>query len=177
MKTLELRAAAKGLNKSHRRFALLFGRVENQVHSLGYVRGLLLAEGRKSVEPMALMFGGSVLQILAIEQATVLAWQRFLTVAQWEADMVQREIQAVFNEEFVPSTRRWSIGTVGVIDESSFPKSGKESVGVQRQWCGRLGKTENCQVGLFLVGVTPDGTALLDYRLFPPEHGWADSAT
>ena len=88
--------------------------------------------------------------------------------------MVQREIQAVFNQQFVPSTGRWSIGTVGVIDEASFVKSGTESVGVQRQWCGRLGKTENCQVGVFLLGVTPAGSALLDQQLFLPEHGWAD---
>jgi len=175
MKTVELRAAAKKLGKSHRRFASLFGRVENQRHSLGYMRGLLLAEGRKSVEPMALVFGGPEIQAPAIEQAAVLAWQRFLTAAQWEAIVIQREIQAVFKEEFVPSARHWPMGTVGVIDESSFPKSGKESVGVQRQWCGRLGKTENCQVGVFLVGVTPDGTALLDHQLFLPEHGWADN--
>jgi SRSO17 transposase len=94
MKTVELRAAAKKPGKSHGRFAPLFGRVENQQHSLGYVRGLLLAEGRKSVEPMALLFGGPAFQTPAIEQATVLAWQRFLTAAQWEADMVQREIHA-----------------------------------------------------------------------------------
>jgi SRSO17 transposase len=175
METVELRAAAKKLNRLHERFASWFGRVENQRHSLGYLRGLLLAEGRKSVEPMALMFGGPEGEAPAIEQATVLAWQRFLTTTQWEAAMIQREIQAVFNEELVPSARRGPIGTVGVIDESCFPKSGKESVGVQRQWCGRLGKTENCQVGVFLVGVTPDGTALLDHQLFLPEHGWADN--
>ena len=174
MKTVELRAAAERLEKLHMRFAPLFGRVESQGHSLGYLRGLLLAEGRKSVEPMALVFGGPTWTSPAIEQATALAWQRFLTVSPWKAEMVQREIQAVFNEQFVPSTRRWSIGTVGVIDESGFVKSGTESVGVQKQWCGRLGKTENCQVGVFLVGVTPAGTALLDQQLFLPQHGWAD---
>ena len=68
-----------------------------------------------------------------------------------------REIQAVFNEEFVPTASRWPIGTVGVIDGSGFVKHGPESVGVQRQWCGRLGKKENCQVGVFLLGVTPAG--------------------
>ena len=68
---------------------------------------------------------------------------------------MQREIQAVFNEEFAPAGKKWPMGTVGIIDESSFVKKGKESAGVQKQWCGRLGKKENCQVGVFLVGATP----------------------
>ena len=174
MKTVELRAAATRLEKLHRRFAPCFGRVENRQHALGYLRGLILGEGRKSAEPMALVFGGSTPDALEIQQAHVLAWQRFLTVAHWEAFNVQREIQSVFNEEFAPAGKNWPIGTVGIIDESSFVKSGHESVGVQKQWCGRLGKTENCQVGVFLVGATPAGTVLLDQQLFLPEHGWAD---
>ena len=57
----------------------------------------------------------------------------------------------------------------GVIDESSFAKKGAHSAGVARQHNGRLGKEDNCQVGVFLVGVTPAGTALLDHQLFLPE--------
>ena len=73
----------------------------------------------------------------------------------------------------MPTVKQWSLGTVGVIDESGFVKAGTESVGVAPQWCGRLGKTQNCQVGVFLTGVTPAGTALLDARLFLPEE-WID---
>jgi len=175
MKTVELRAAASRLEKLHRRFASCFGRAEKRQHALGYLRGLILGEGRKSAEPMALVFGGSTPDAPEIRQCHVLAWQRFLTVAHWEANNVQREIQAVFNEEFVPTGKKWSIGTVGIIDESSFVKKGTESVGVQRQWCGRMGKKENCQVGVFLVGATPAGTVLLDHQLFLPEHSWADN--
>ena len=47
--------------------------------------------------------------------------------------------------------------TLTLIDGSGFVKRGSESVGVARQWCGRLGKQENCQVGVFLLGVTPAG--------------------
>jgi SRSO17 transposase len=173
MKTVELRAAAAKLERLHRRFIPCFGRRENREHSLGYVRGLLLAEGRKSVEPMALMFGGPSGARPTIDPSTVLSWQRFLTVSPWEAQAVQREIEAVFNEEFVPTSSQWAIGTVGVIDGSSFVKRGSESVGVQRQWCGRLGKEENCQVGVFLVGVTPAGSALLDHQLYLPQ-SWAE---
>lgn len=100
--------------------------------------------------------------------------QEFLTDSPWEASDVFQEIQAVFAEELVPTTAQWSLGTVGVIDESGFEKAGTESVGVARQWCGRLGKTENCQVGVFLVGVTPGGVAGLDAQLFLTEERAAD---
>ena len=175
MDTVELRAAAARLVKLHGRFATLFGRRECQEHSLGYLRGLLLGEGRKSVEPMALVFGGPSKDEPEIAQHVALAWQRFVTVSPWEALAVEQEIQAVFNEEFVPTARQWPIGTVGVIDGSGFVKRGTESVGVERQWCGRLGKKENCQVGVFLLGVTPAGSALLDHQLYLPE-AWAADA-
>jgi hypothetical protein len=81
MDTVELRAAAAArLLKLHGRFAPLFGRREPQEHSLGYLRGLLLADGRKSVEPMALHFGGQSEDEVQIAQSVALAWQRFLTV-------------------------------------------------------------------------------------------------
>jgi SRSO17 transposase len=175
MDTVELRAAAARLLKLHGRFAPLFGRHEPQEHSWGYLRGLLLADGRKSVEPMALHFGAPSEEQAKIAQRFALAWQRFLTVSPWEAQAVQQEIQAVFNEEFVPTAQEWPIGTVGVIDGSGFVKRGTESVGVERQWCGRLGKKENCQVGVFLLGVTPAGTALLDHQLYLPETWAADA--
>ena len=175
MDTIELRAAAERLAKLHERFARCFGRRECREHALGYLRGLLLATGRKSVEPMALHFGGPSPEQPQIDQAVALAWQRFLTCSPWEAQEVQREIQAVFNEEFVPMAAQWPIGTVGVLDASGFVKRGTKSVGVQRQWCGRLGKQENCQVGVFLVGVTPAGTALLDDQLYLPETWAADA--
>jgi SRSO17 transposase len=175
MDTIELRAAAARLLKLHGRFAPLFGRREPQEHSLGYLRGLLLADGRKSVEPMALRFGGRSEEQAKIAQRFALAWQRFLTASPWEAQAVQQEIQAVFKEEFVPTASAWPIGTVGVIDGSGFVKHGSQSVGVQRQWCGHVGKRENCQVGVFLLGVTPAGTALLDHQLYLPE-AWATDA-
>jgi SRSO17 transposase len=176
MDTIELRAASNRLTKLHEHFARCFGRRECREHALGYLRGLLLGIGRKSVEPMALVFGGSSPNQPEIEQSVALAWQRFLTVSPWEANAVQQELQAVFNEEFVPTASQSPIGTVGVIDGSGFVKHGPESVGVQRQWCGRLGKKENCQVGVFLLGVTPAGNALLDHQLYLPETWAADEA-
>ena len=142
-------------------------------HSLVYLKGLLSNLERKSVEPIALQFsrrpdGG------AATQNEVVALQGFVTSSPWEAGNVFAEIQAVFAEELVPSTSQWSIGTVGVIDESGFVKAGTESVGVANQWCGRVGKTTNCQVGVFLTGVTPAGVSALDAQLFLTEEWIAD---
>lgn len=167
MTTECLRAAARNLARLHQRFAPLFGRAEPRVHSRIYIHGLILHQGRKSVEPMALHLAHESGQPKS--QARVLAMQGFLTDSPWSQSEVQREIQAVFLERLVPSARQWSVGTVGVIDESSFVKRGEHSVGVARQHCGRLGKIDNCQVGVFLVGVTPAGSALLDHQLYLPK--------
>jgi SRSO17 transposase len=171
MTTYDLRATARELVGLHQRFAPLFGRKEAQAQSLVYLNGLLLANGRKSAEPIALAFGQA--RDDGISQNQVLALQRFLTYSPWSAQDVQREVQHVFAQRLMPSATHWSIGTVGVIDESGFVKKGRESVGVQRQYCGRVGKKENCQVGVFLVGVTPAGTALMDQQLYLPQ-SWTE---
>jgi SRSO17 transposase len=173
MTTNELRATARELVTLHQRFAPFFGRKEAQAQSLIYLNGLLLAPGRKSAEPMALIFGEP--DDDGISQNQVLALQRFLTYSPWSPQDVQREIQSMFAQRLAPSTADWPIGTVGVIDESGFVKKGQESVGVKRQYCGRVGKRENCQVGVFLVGVTPAGNALLDQQLYLPRC-WASDA-
>src|SRR5258708_4320721 len=173
MTTSEVRAAARELVHLHQRFAPLFGRKEAQAQSLIYLNGLLVAPGRKSAEPMALLFGQSDDE--GISQNQVLALQRFLTYSPWDPHAVQGTIQAVFAEKLVPSVAEWSIGTVGVIDESGFVKKGSHSVGVERQYFGRVGKKENCQVGVFLVGVTPAGSALLEHQLYLPATWAADA--
>ena len=169
----EVCAAARRMVDWHRRFAGLFGRKESQGHSLVYLKGLLSNLERKSVEPIALQFSRRSNGDDAA-QNEVVALQGFLTASPWEAGDVFAEIQAVFAEELVPSASQWSIGTVGVIDESGFVKAGTESVGVTNQWCGRVGKTTNCQVGVFLVGVTPAGVSALDTQLFLTERWIAD---
>lgn len=154
-----MRAAAYHLSELHQRFAPLFGYQPAQDHSLVYLRGLLLQEGRKNTEAIALNFAAGKVRPL----------QEFLACSPWDYRLVQQEIQAVFAQALVPSTSPWNIGTVGVIDESSFPTKGTPSVGVDRPWCGRLGKKDNCQVGVYLVGVTPAGSALLEHQLYLPE--------
>src|SRR5262245_47940174 len=175
MTTDELRAAADELVGLHGRFAPLFGRVEAREHSFAYLHGLLSAHGRKSVEPMALVFGDGSNDD-PVDGNVVIRMQRFITASPWKWNSVQCEIQKVFAEQFAPSAADWPVGTIGVIDESGFPKKGKESVGVARQYCGRLGGVENCQVGVFLIGTVPAGTALLDHELYLPKSWIKDRA-
>ena len=61
-----------------------------------------------------------------------------------------------------------------VLDGSDFPKQGRKSVGVARQYCGRLGKVANCQAGMFLAYVSPLGRALVDKGLYLPESWTSD---
>jgi SRSO17 transposase len=171
----EVRAAARKVTILHERFIPLFGRKESREHSGVYVKGLLSDQKRKSVEPIALQFARGPDGAVAT-QNEVVALQGFLTHSPWEATAVFQEIQAVFAEELMPTSAESPIGTVGVIDESGFVKAGTESVGVARQWCGRLGKAANCQVGVFLTGVTPGGTALLEAQLFLTEERSVDRA-
>ena len=171
----EVRAAARRVTQWHERFAPLFGRKESQEHSLVYLKGLLSDQQRKSIEPIALQFARGP-DGAAATQNEVVALQGFITYSPWKEADVFQEIQAVFAEELMPTAAQSSIGTVGVIDESGFVKAGTESVGVAQQWCGRLGKSANCQVGVFLTGVTPGGTAFLDAQLFLTEERSADKA-
>ena len=127
MTTNELRAAADRLQLLHARFAHLFGRREAREHSLIYLQGLLGCDERKCSQPIALKF------CQESQRKEVLAMQRFVTVSPWESLAVMREIQAVFAEELMPSTQQWSLGTVGIIDESGFPKRGTHSVGAARR--------------------------------------------
>src|ERR1019366_10808850 len=98
---------------------------------------------RKRIEPIAIFVGDGKFSAL----------QKFINIAPWGYDDVQTEVQEVFVEELVPTAADSPIGVVGVIDESGFAKKGGHSAGVDRQHNGRLGKEDNCQVGVFLVGV------------------------
>lgn len=164
--------AAEGLDETHHRFEFCFGRSEARAHSLVYLRGLMLADVKKNAEAIALRFAQGR-DDQPPGQNEVITLQNFLTNSTWDPADVQREIQAVFAEEFAPTAKEWSLGVVGVLDGTSFVKRGRESVGVKRQWCGRLGKTENCQVGEFLTAVTPHACVALDQQLYLPRE-WID---
>jgi SRSO17 transposase len=155
----DVRAAAEQRVHFHERFALLFGKAQAQDHAYDFLKGLMVCPECKSVEPIALPVG----------HGDVSGLQKFVGAAPWAYDDVMAEAQALFVDELVPWALCSPIGTVGVIDESAYTKKGSHSAGVARQHNGRLGKEDNCQVGVFVVGVTPAGSALLDHRLFLPE--------
>jgi SRSO17 transposase len=118
---------------------------------------------RKSIAPIALNVG----------VGRVSGLQKFIDIAPWPYDDVQAELQGLFADELAPAAADTPTGVGGVLDESAFTKEGTHSAGVARQHNGRLGKEDNCQVGVFLIGVTPAGVALLDHRLYL--HGsWYD---
>ena len=160
----EVRAAAERLVEFHERFAPLFGKEQAQDNAYSYIKGLMVCPERKSIEPIALNVGNG----------NVSAMQKFVNIAPWDHDDIQAEVQAVFAEELVPTAADSPVGVVGVVDESGFSKKGNHSAGVARQHNGRLGKEDNCQVGVFLVGVTPGGAALLDHGLYLPEETWCE---
>src|SRR3954470_8113282 len=164
MTPAEGRAAAEQLVDFHERFAPLFGKEQAQDHAYDYIKGLMVCPERKSIEPIDPIVG----------HGDVSGLQKFVGAAPWQDDGVMAEAQSLFVDELAPSAAGSPVGVVGVIDESAFSKKGAHSAGVARQHNGRMGKEDNCQVGVFLIAVTPVGSALLDHQLFLPE-SWCEA--
>ena len=131
---------------------LPMGRAERGQHAKEYVRGLLMDGDRKSIEPMADRLADGDVQAL----------QQFVNQSPWPAKEVRASLARKVEREFVPEAY-W------LIDEVSFPKQGKHSVGVARQYCGALGKTANCQVAVTLDLGTEESSTPLDWALYLPE--------
>ena len=138
-------------------FADCFGRKDTRAHLGVYVRGQLSALKEKSVEPIALEFGVAVRTL-----------QEFLSQHRWNEDLLRDRVeQIVANEHAGPHS-------IGIIDETADPKKGDKTPGVRKQWCGRLGKVENCMVTVH-VGFARGGFhCLLDGELYLPEDWAAD---
>jgi len=158
MDQVEFGRVAASFNDFHQEFASLFGRKEAQQRSEQYLRGLLVQQtDRRNAENIS----------EAVDGATPRSLQRFLTESPWSDEPVIDQLQA-----YVGQLLNSSDG-VFVLDETGFPKKGKESVGVARQYCGTLGKVANCQLGVFVAYVSEQGHALVDKRLYLPRE-WTD---
>ena len=116
-----------------------------------YLRGLMLDGKRKSIEPMA----------ARLEDGDEQCLQQFVNQSPWRWEPVRRRLAVRMTGEIEPAA--W------VIDDTGFPKQGKMSVGVARQYCGALGKVGNCQLGVSISAVTAQASCPLDWRLFMPE--------
>ena len=143
----------------HAYFAPLFGRREARDHSRHYLQALLVQSGeRRNAENLS-----------ETVPASARVMQRFLAESPWDDDTVIGRLQEYLGPRLGHPEAVW------VLDGSDFPKQGRKSVGVARQYCGRLGKVANCQAGMFLAYVSPLGRALVDKRLYLPESWTSDT--
>jgi SRSO17 transposase len=136
-----------------------FARSEPRVHFFDYLVGQFSKLERKSIEPMALQ----------VEGGTIRGLQRFISDVRWDEEQMRWNYHHLVAEEMGDPDG------VLMFDETGFVKKGKDSVGVARQYCGTLGKVENCQVGVFAGYASRHGYALVDKRLFLPEVWWTDA--
>src|SRR5258708_2304010 len=134
-------------------------------HLKEYCTGLLLPGERKSIEPIAAK--------IAPEQACA-AHQSLLHFVN-EADWPDQEVLSKVCQMVLPAIERHGPIEAWIIDDTSFPKKGKHSVGVARQYCGQLGKQENCQVAVSLSLANEHFSLPVRYQLYLPQ-SWADDA-
>nr|WP_320011324.1 IS701 family transposase [uncultured Desulfobulbus sp.] len=142
----------------HEHFSDCFLRSELRDNFFRYMAGQFSQLERKSIELIA----------FAVEGGKVRAMQRFISDARWDDERILDKYRSLINEDMGHPD-----GAI-VFDESGFVKKGNDSIGVARQYCGTIGKVDNCQVGVFAAYTSPYGYALVDKRLYIPEHWFAD---
>lgn len=139
-------------------FADRFVRREQVLHAETYIEGRTRKLSRRTIEPIAVD-----------NELKRRPLQHFIGAGRWEdAGLRQVMVREI-------SERMGRANGVLILDGSGFQKAGPESVGTQRQWCGRLGKEEQCQVGEFLAYAAGGSVALLDCELYLPRT-WVDDA-
>jgi SRSO17 transposase len=147
----DVRSCQEHLTEFLQRYLPLFYRRELRELASVVIQGRLSALERKTSEPIAHQAGRHRKPV-----------QHFVGAGAWDDEAVMAELRQHVAEELGDPAG------VLVVDSSGFPKKGTASCGVARQWCGRLGKIDNCQVGVFLSYAASGGHAPLDRRLFLP---------
>ena len=137
------------------------GHMDRHAGLKGYCTGLMLPLSRKSVEPMAARV--DPLHASARHQSL----HHFVAKAEWSGDEMLRRVA-----QWVVPKMDMSGGGFWIIDDTGFPKKGKHSVGVARQYCGVLGKQDNCQVAVSISLATEQASVPVAYRLYLPKE-WA----
>lgn len=138
-------------------FADLLRQATQQTHAVDYVAGLVSDLKRKNVESIAYRLDQDRGKL-----------QHFIGCAEWDHQPLMMELARQVGQE------TGETDAVIVFDPSAFPKKGKQSVGVQRQWCGRLGKVDNCQVGVYMGYVSRQDHTLVNTRLYLPQDWTSD---
>ena len=142
------------------RYLPLFGREENQPHARRFVQGLLGTQERRNAENIAEVIEGGVVRTM----------QKFIAQGTWQDTNILEELRAHVTEALGDEQ-----ATIN-IDETGFPKKGKKSVGVKRQYSGTLGRVDNCQIGVFANYCSKHGHTFLDRKLYLPEEWVRDFA-
>ena len=144
----------------------VLGHADRQQPMHDYCLGLLMPINRKSVEPMAAVTAPG--QVAAKHQSLL----HFVGNAPWsDAAMLGKVAELV-----LPAIERGGPVEAWIIDDTGYPKKGRHSVGVTRQYCGQLGKQDNCQVAVTLSLANHDASLPVAYRLYLPED-WAKDQT
>jgi SRSO17 transposase len=130
-----------------------------------YCTGLLMPCERKSVEPLAAV---TAPQRTAAQHQSLL---HFVGEGRWSDEKVLAKVRQMV----LPAIERHRPIEAWIIDDTGFPKKGRHSVGVARQYCGQLGKQDNCQVAVSLSLANADGSLPVAWRLYLPE-SWASDA-
>ncbi len=140
------------------------GHADRATPARWYLRGLMLPGERKSVEPMAARVHPQ--DVRSAHQSM----HHLVADSEWSDKALLSAVAA----EVVPVlSQAGRAACFWIIDDTGFRKYGKHSVGVARQYCGQLGKTDNCQVAVSLSLATANGSVPLDYRLYLPKE-WAE---
>ena len=143
--------------------AAALGHADRVAPFQSYCTGLLLPGRRKSVEPMA----------ARVAPARVRATHQSLHHLVAKADWSDEAVLDVVRREVLPAIERHGAIRAWIIDDTAFPKKGEHSVGVARQYCGQLGKQDNCQVAVSLSLANDHASLPIAYRLYLPE-AWAN---
>lgn len=159
----QLRQVGTRLEKFNEYCFAKLGRSERRDALSQYVRGLLLDGERKSIFPIACRLADSEDRVQGVRQSI----QQAVSVAEWDAAVVFRRIAKRVSEK-LPDIDAF------VIDDTGFPKKGRCSVGVQRQYTGTLGRVDNCQIATSLHLASEAGGACIGMRLYLPQL-WTDS--
>jgi SRSO17 transposase len=149
----DLASLAGELVSFHQQFHEAYGRMEHRRLGLAYLSGLLSDKEEKSVEPIALAFLG---------EKNVRSLQMFMKTYRWDHEAMEATNLTMLSAAISGPTGMLTV------DSSENLKKGKESVGVAHQYCGRYGKTDNCQSGVFVGYTSPKGYGLLTSRLYMP---------
>ena len=137
------------------------GHADRHAGLVDYCRGLMLPIERKSVEPLAAHI--NPFQVSAKHQSL----HHFVAKADWSDELVLARVR-----DWVLPRMNLEGGAFWIIDDTGCPKKGKHSVGVARQYCGQLGKQDNCQVAVSLSVATEHASLPVIYRLYLPDE-WA----